>query len=270
MFLLIEWAGKFTDQKSAAFPYLLASQKNQKIFHVDCVPKGFVLSDPDHITNAKISTLYLHWLARQDKKLPPFVVLNPGPHHQAAQPKSAKAKEKRKMEYVDVSTDDEVVKSAGEEDEEGEQSAGGEEEEGVQSSDQEDLGPTVKFGPPRSKRPDIAGPSNSMPNVGDKNAVAEQDKTNRNNVAGPSKPPQKKTDRSKEIVGPSKQTQLPPKKTDQSKKRKPEEDPEPRPTKTLKTGKVAKSAMGTDKVVVVQVGNSNQAPMQGPRLICLP
>lgn len=97
---------------------MLASKANQKIFHKDCVPEGFVLSDPDHLTNFKIIELYTHWLARQQRKIPPFVVLKPGPNHQAAGLKSQKARGKQKIPYVDVDSDDPEVRPSGDEEEE--------------------------------------------------------------------------------------------------------------------------------------------------------
>jgi hypothetical protein len=97
--------GEFTGNKIAAFPYILASKEDQIIYSAECVPGGFSLSDPDHLPAFKIETLYTHWLTRQSKKLPPFIVLNPGPLHISAK-KSEKVKGKKKMEYEEVSTDD--------------------------------------------------------------------------------------------------------------------------------------------------------------------
>lgn len=190
--LLMHWIGKFTDQKSAAFPYMLASKPQQRIFDKNCVPHDFVLGDPDHITDLKIRELYNHWLDRQQKQLPAFVVLRPGPLHQAARPKSAKSKGKRKLEYLDVNTDDEEVKSPVEED-------SLVEEEG---HSEPVAGPSqVRFGPPTTKPHNVAGPSKQS---------------------------------------------IPP----QSKDRKAEEDPEPLPLQTSKTGQgtedlpMAKSEVG--------------------------
>jgi hypothetical protein len=50
--------------------------------------------------------LYNHWLRRQQKKLPPFVVLNAGPLHHGLVGKSEKGKGKRKFEYHEVSSDE--------------------------------------------------------------------------------------------------------------------------------------------------------------------
>ena len=96
LFFLMECAGKFTNNKIAAFPYSLAAKDDQQIFDEDCVPEDFVLGDPDHLPAPQIYALYNHWLDRQRRKLPAFVVLNPGPHHQAAEEKSKKPKDKGK------------------------------------------------------------------------------------------------------------------------------------------------------------------------------
>jgi hypothetical protein len=98
--------GEFTGNKTAAFPYILASKEDQTIYSAECVPGGFTLSDPDHLPAFKIQSLYAHWLTRQVKKLPPFIVLNPGPLHISSAKKSEKVKGKKKMEYKEVSTDD--------------------------------------------------------------------------------------------------------------------------------------------------------------------
>lgn len=92
----MDFAGQFTDQKSAAFPFILAAKEDQEIYDPDCVPDDFVLSDPDHLTVNQISKLYRHWEARQNRRLSPFVVFKPGPHHQAARTKSTKAKGKQR------------------------------------------------------------------------------------------------------------------------------------------------------------------------------
>ena len=49
------------------------------------------------------------------KKLSPFVVLNCGPQHRVLNKMSEKSKGKRKMEYVEVSTDDGEVGLGGRE-----------------------------------------------------------------------------------------------------------------------------------------------------------
>ena len=66
--------GQFTDNKTAAFPYTLDSKPKQTIFDKASVPKGFVLSDPDHLTGSQVLSLYNHWLGRQERKLPGFVI----------------------------------------------------------------------------------------------------------------------------------------------------------------------------------------------------
>ena len=108
--------GEFTGNKTAAFPYILASKEDQIIYSAECVPGGFSLSDPDHLPAFKIESLYAHWLTRQAKKLPPFIVLNPGPLHISSSKKSEKVKGKKKMEYKEVSTDDDDEELRGSQD----------------------------------------------------------------------------------------------------------------------------------------------------------
>src|ERR1700679_174722 len=137
--LLIQITGEFTKNKHAAFPYSLASKEDQTIFSQDSVPAGFTLSDPDHLPSFKIESLYIHLLARQKKKLSPFVILNASPQHQASILKSAKSKGKRKMDYVEVHSDDDSVRSEGGEEEgeeEEEEDEGGDaDEDGVDDGD---------------------------------------------------------------------------------------------------------------------------------------
>jgi hypothetical protein len=133
--------GEFTDNQNAAFPYILASKEDQTIFAPDCVPEGFVLSDPDHLQAVHVRALYLHWLKRQEKKLPAFIILNCSPQHQKSERTSAKAKGKRKMEYLEVNSDDEEVESEREDErleEEEEESKEEEEEEREQSEEGEE------------------------------------------------------------------------------------------------------------------------------------
>jgi hypothetical protein len=111
--------GEFTGNKTAAFPYILASKEDQIIYSAECVPGGFSLSDPDHLPAFKIESLYAHWLTRQAKKLPPFIVLNPGPLHISSVKKSEKVKGKKKMEYKEVSTDDDDEELRGSPDDDG-------------------------------------------------------------------------------------------------------------------------------------------------------
>lgn len=122
--------GEFTGHKRAAFPYLLASKEDQKIYSPECVPEGFSLSDPDHLTGFKISNLYNHWLRRQQKKLQPFIVLNSGPLHHMAAGKSEKGKGKKKVDWEEVSTS----------------SDGGE------SENEDAVTNPPKFGPPRGAK----------------------------------------------------------------------------------------------------------------------
>lgn len=146
----MEWTGKFTNNTIAAFPYTLAAKDDQQIFDADCVPEDFVLGDPDHLPAPQIYALYNHWLDRQRVKLPAFVILNPGPHHQAAEVKSKKPKDKgkRKMEYVEVHTSDEDK-----EDEEGMENKGPSDEE---DEVEEHISTPVKSGRRKGKK---AGPS---------------------------------------------------------------------------------------------------------------
>ena len=173
-FLLIETTGEFTGNARTAFPYLLASKPDQTIFLPECVPDGFTLSDPDHLPASKIETLYLHWIGRQHKGQPPFIVLNASPNHVVLARKglkSAKAKGKQKIDYVDVNSDDEdnedreegegddeendqKLSNEDEEEEEEEEEGEGEgdeeeEEEGEGDGEEEEEIPRgVKFGPP--------------------------------------------------------------------------------------------------------------------------
>ena len=62
---LIQMTGEFTGNSRAAFPYSLASKEDQTIFSPECVPEGFTLSDPDHLSGVKIVALYSHWWRRQ-------------------------------------------------------------------------------------------------------------------------------------------------------------------------------------------------------------
>ena len=96
--------GKFTGSSISAFPYVLASKKNQSIFLDKCIPKDFVLSDPDHLPSFKINSLYHHLLNRQKKGLSPFIILNSSPQHH--QPEKS-SEIKKKMEYLDVVSEDE-------------------------------------------------------------------------------------------------------------------------------------------------------------------
>ena len=139
-FFLISRSGEFTDHSRASFPYILAAKDGQRIYSPDCVPEGFTLSDPDHLTGAQIFNLCLHWSARQQKGLAPFIILNPGPNHSVKRPKmKAAASKGKKKEYVDVSDDEE---NDNEEDARGGSNGG---KDGEQEM-------PLKVGPPRKKR----------------------------------------------------------------------------------------------------------------------
>jgi hypothetical protein len=129
-FLLTRITGDFTGSSIASFPYSLASKEGQTIYSPECVPDNFILSDPDHITTFHIEALYHHWLGRQKKRLPPFIILNASPQHRSFKKLSEKAKGKRKIDYVDVGDDDE--------DEDGDKKEDKEEEEGEEEEEEED------------------------------------------------------------------------------------------------------------------------------------
>jgi hypothetical protein len=210
-------------------------KEDQKIFDPDCVPEGFVLSDPDHLTAAEISSLYNHWLSRQHRNLPPFVVLNPGPHHPSPHPQSEKVKGKRKMPYVDVdSTDDEPGKLVGG-DEESEEAEG--------FGDEEDLSRRVKFGPPKGNHQTNVAGSSKHPTTKAQNLDTE---------APTEKPKPQRKD-----------------KTVQSKKRKAAEELQPHSPKSLKTARGGKAGRTTGQVPVTEpvvVSNPNHTAKQGGRL----
>jgi hypothetical protein len=120
----------------------------QNVYSPECVPPSFSLGDLDHLTGFKISSLYNHWLSRQQKKLQPFIVLNAGPLHHTLVAKTEKPKGKKtKLEYVPFSSDE------------------GENED--ESDDGRKDVPPLKFGPPtagpskpynlKSRRGDIEG-----------------------------------------------------------------------------------------------------------------
>jgi hypothetical protein len=164
----------------SAFPFTLASKDDQKIYSVDCAPKDFRLSDPDHLPTFKIEALYRHWLGRQRKGLKPFIVLSGNPHHQifAKSKKSEKSKGKDKIRYVEISDEekgdpdeekqDQVDEGGNEEDEEdedekfeesGEEEEGGEDDKDDSSEEEqeeeldpeEEIGQLPKYGPPIGK-----------------------------------------------------------------------------------------------------------------------
>lgn len=167
--------GEFTGYKRAGFPYLTAAKDGQDIYSPDCVPEGFSLMDPDHLTGFKITKLYNHWLLRQKKKKEPFIILKPGPLHQGMVKKSEKSKGKEK-EYVPVSTDDEDG---------GDASDGGEGKknqsgfEGGEQSDKEDEEVSLpKIGPPRTKK--VAHASSSRLDDGPSQAAGSSTKDTKN------------------------------------------------------------------------------------------
>jgi hypothetical protein len=101
--------GDFTGNDKAKFPFSLAMKPDQNIYSPECAPENFVLSDPDHLPLSKVNQLYYHWLTRQNKGLPPFIILNPNPIHRRKMKKTSKAKNKgkKKADWVDVTSDDE-------------------------------------------------------------------------------------------------------------------------------------------------------------------
>lgn len=164
-------SGEFTGNKRAVFPYLLASKEGQEVYLPDCVPVGFQLGDPDHLTGFKISNLYHHWIGRQKKKLPPFVVLHPGPLHKIVEKKSAKARGKEKVyDPVDTSEDDDGVGGGSAENEnerEGDVDEDGDAgENGDVDKDEDSALLPPKFGPPRRKQPPSSRPEESPPVAG--------------------------------------------------------------------------------------------------------
>jgi hypothetical protein len=127
--LLTKPIGDFTGYQKDAFPYIKAAKPDQRIYSPESVPEGFILSDPDHLKSFNIDALYSHWLKRQSKGLPPFVMVK-------SSQMSEKAKGKKKAVYVEIDDMDAEV--------EGEPMMSAGEEE----SSLEDDGVT-KFGPPR-------------------------------------------------------------------------------------------------------------------------
>lgn len=158
---LKQLTGDFTGNSRASFPFTLAATEDQTIYSPDSVPEGFTLKDPDHTTAPNINALYTHWIARQRKGLVPLVILNAGPLHAHLVKKSAKVKGKKKMEYVEVDTEDDGLQD---EVDRGNTPDGGEGESG------EEL-PVPKIGPPTGKgrnrrvedRNQVAGPSEKPP-----------------------------------------------------------------------------------------------------------
>jgi len=136
-----------------------------------------VLSDPDHLKSNSINALYSHLLERQNKGLVPFIVLNPGPHHDRAVKKSDKAKGKAKMKYVEVSEGDEGEEKSEEENREDSKldsrPENSESEEELEELEEPEAR-VVRFGPPIKKKKEkdqiqvsddngVAGPSTLSP-----------------------------------------------------------------------------------------------------------
>jgi hypothetical protein len=173
-------------------------------------------------------------------------MLNPGPHHQAAERKSEKAKGKRKMEYMDVSTSEEEDKSGGEDEQrEEEEDAFGLVERGNKTALRDETegspppkitSPLVKYGPPR------AGASK-----GHSNRAAHIPSRNESNIVEP------KADDPR-----LRNSKMPkPAKTATSKKRKLDADPAP-PAK--KSGKSMETVAVEEPVAV---SNANLALKEG-------
>lgn len=142
--------GEFTGSSRSAFPYGLASKDGQEIFSTDSVPDGFCLSDPDHLNASAINNLYAHWLKRQDEGLAPFIILNPSPLHERALKKPQKVKERKKMAYVEVDSDEQDEEQNDEKDEKEEEDL--EETEGAGKHGDDDRMPSsIKYGPPIGK-----------------------------------------------------------------------------------------------------------------------
>lgn len=209
--ILRDITGEFTGSSTSAFPYSLSAKTDQTIFSPECVPDGFCMSDPDHLTTWQINLLYAHWLKRQDERLAPLIILNASPIHAVSIKRSKKWKGKAKMEYVDVNTSDEDVTEEGDDEEE-------------EDEDMDDnVAPVTKYGPPAGKRKQkpssgpcaahstVAGPSTAPPlkhvaktgkpskppNFESQMALITETTSNALNVSGPSK-----TKNSVAIIGP--------------------------------------------------------------------
>jgi len=193
MHLLRDMTGDFTGSSTSAFPYSLSAKSDQTIFSPECVPEGFRLSDPDHLTTAQIHVLYSHWLERQEDGLAPLIILNASPLHGAFMRKSEKRKGKAKMEYFDVGDDDEedeekdaTMKEPGDDnddddddddDDDGDEGKQDAEMDGGIKEGEEEENPVMKYGPPLGKQK--ANPSSAQ-------------NTTHAGVAGPSTTPRLK------------------------------------------------------------------------------
>jgi hypothetical protein len=141
--LLMKRTGEFTRNKIAAFPYGLAAKDDQVIYSRDSAPEDFTLSDPDHLPGFQIEALYRHWLNRQQRKLCPFVILNASPQHQSSVRTSAKAKGKRKADYVPVSSSEDDQNS-----DDDDQTSDGDKD---ADQEEEAMTPPIRIGPPNRK-----------------------------------------------------------------------------------------------------------------------
>ena len=161
---------------------VLQQKKDQNIISPESVPENFTLSDPDHLDIPQINSLYNHWLDRQCKGLPPFVVINPSPLHAHLVKKSSTVKQgKKKKIYVPVRSDDESVKDC----DDGNSDAADFGKNGEWAEDEQEITKVVRQGPPKKRnakptynkdgrQPNaLAGPSNQRKTGGKEGAVEE-------------------------------------------------------------------------------------------------
>jgi hypothetical protein len=106
--ILRDITGDFTGSSTSGFPYSLSAKNDQTIFSPECVPDGLCLGDPDYLPSVQINCLYAHWLKQQDQGLTLLVILNASPLHGASIKRSEKGKAKAKVDWVDVTSDEEV------------------------------------------------------------------------------------------------------------------------------------------------------------------
>jgi hypothetical protein len=126
--------GDFTGSSTSGFPYNLSAKNDQTIFLPECVPDGLCLSDPDHLPSVQINCLYAHWLKQQDQGLVPLVILNASPLYGASIKRSEKGKAKAKVDWVDVTSDQEEE----EEEEKEEESQNKQNEQGHEEEEEDD------------------------------------------------------------------------------------------------------------------------------------
>jgi hypothetical protein len=93
------------------------------------------LSDPDYLPSVQINHLYAHWLKQQDQRLALLVILNASPLHGASIKRSEKGKAKAKVDWVDVTSDEEEEEEEEEEELQNEQNEQGHEEEDDQENE---------------------------------------------------------------------------------------------------------------------------------------